>query len=46
MLEARYIRERIDEVRARLGLRGHIVNLERFIEINGDRRKTIQAWEG
>ncbi len=45
MLEAKYIREHLDEVRERLALRGETVNLDRFMLIDGERRKTIQDWE-
>jgi seryl-tRNA synthetase len=45
MLEAKYIREHLDEVRKRLALRGQPVNLDRFMLIDGERRKTIQEWE-
>ncbi len=45
MLEAKYIREHLDEVRERLALRGQAINLDQFIVIDGERRKTIQEWE-
>jgi seryl-tRNA synthetase len=45
MLEAKYIREHLDEVRERLALRGQAVNLDQFVLIDGGRRKTIQEWE-
>ena len=45
MLEAKYIREHLDEVRERLALRGQAINLEQFVLIDGERRKTIQEWE-
>jgi len=45
MLEAKYIREHLDEVRERLALRGQAVNLDQFVLIDGERRKTIQEWE-
>ncbi len=45
MLEAKYIREHLDDVRERLALRGETVNLDRFMLIDGERRKTIQVWE-
>jgi len=45
MLEAKYIREHLDEVRERLALRGQAVNLDGFVLIDGERRKTIQEWE-
>jgi len=45
MLEARYIREHLDEVRERLALRGQTVSLDQFVLIDGERRKAIQEWE-
>jgi len=45
MLEAKYIREHLDEVRERLALRGQAINLDGFVLIDGERRKTIQEWE-
>jgi len=45
MLEAKYIREHMDEVRERLALRGQTINLEQFRLIDAERRKTIQEWE-
>ncbi len=45
MLEAKYIREHLDEVGKRLALRGQAINLDQFILIDGERRKTIQEWE-
>ena len=45
MLEAKYIREHLDEVRKRLALRGQTIDLDRFVLIDGERRKTIQEWE-
>jgi seryl-tRNA synthetase len=45
MLEAKYIRDHLDEVRERLALRGQAVDLDRFVLIDGERRKTIQEWE-
>ncbi|MGB7576201.1 MAG: serine--tRNA ligase [Thermodesulfobacteriota bacterium] len=45
MLEAKYIREHLDEVRERLALRGQVINLDQFVLIDGERRKTIQDWE-
>jgi seryl-tRNA synthetase len=45
MLEAKYLREHIDEVRQRLALRGQPVDLDRFISTDGERRKAIQEWE-
>jgi seryl-tRNA synthetase len=46
MLDARYIRDHLEEVRERLSLRGQSINFVRFIEIDGERRKAIQNWEG
>jgi seryl-tRNA synthetase len=45
MLEAKYIREHLDEVRGKLALRGQAINLDQFVLIDGERRKTIQEWE-
>ena len=45
MLEAKYIREHLDEVRERLALRGQAINLGQFVLIDGERRKAIQEWE-
>jgi len=45
MLEAKYIRDHLDEVRERLALRGQAINLDQFVLIDGERRKTIQDWE-
>ena len=45
MLEAKYIREHLDEVRKRLAMRGQTIDLDRFVLIDGERRKTIQEWE-
>src|SRR4030065_381769 len=45
MLEAKYIREHLDEVQERLALRGQAINLDEFVWIDGERRKTIQDWE-
>ncbi len=45
MLEAKYIREHMDEVRERLASRGQPVSLDRFGLIDGERRKAIQEWE-
>ena len=45
MLEAKYIREHLDEVRERLALRGQTIDLDRFVLLDGERRKTIQEWE-
>jgi seryl-tRNA synthetase len=45
MLDAKYIREHIDEVRERLGFRGQAFSLDQFVLIDGERRKAIQEWE-
>lgn len=45
MLDAKYIREHIDEVREKLALRGQTVSLGQFILIDSERRKAIQEWE-
>lgn len=45
MLEAKYIREHLEEVRKRLELRGQTFNLDQFVLIDGERRKSIQEWE-
>jgi seryl-tRNA synthetase len=45
MLEAKYIREHLDEVRERLASRGQAINLDQFVLIDGERRKAIQEWE-
>jgi len=45
MLEAKYIREHLEEVRGRLTLKGQAIDLDRFVLIDGERRKTIQEWE-
>jgi seryl-tRNA synthetase len=45
MLEAKYIRDHLDEVRQRLGLRGQNIDLDQFVRIDGERRKAIQEWE-
>ena len=45
MLEAKYIREHLEEVRERLALRGQAIDLDQFVLIDGERRKTIQEWE-
>ena len=45
MLEAKYIREHLDDVQEKLALRGQVINLDQFILIDGERRKTIQEWE-
>ncbi|MGD0916119.1 MAG: serine--tRNA ligase [Thermodesulfobacteriota bacterium] len=45
MLEAKYIREHMDDVRQKLTLRGQDIDLDQFISIDGERRKAIQEWE-
>ena len=45
MLEAKYIREHIDEVKEKLFLRDQTINLDRFLTIDEERRRTIQEWE-
>jgi len=45
MLEAKYIRDHLDEVREKLSLRGQAINLDQFVLIDGERRKAIQEWE-
>src|SRR4030043_445336 len=45
MLEAKYIRDHLGEVQERLALRGQTLNLDQFVLIDGERRKTIQDWE-
>lgn len=45
MLEAKYIREHLDEVRERLSTRGQMINLDFFVQIDGERRKAVQEWE-
>lgn len=45
MLEARYLREHLDEVKKRIALRGGNVNFDRFAAIDGERRKALQEWE-
>ena len=45
MLEARYIREHLDEVRERLSSRGQTISLDQFVATDGERRKAIQEWE-
>jgi seryl-tRNA synthetase len=45
MLEAKYIREHLDEVREKIALRGGSVDFEKFVAIDGERRKALQEWE-
>ena len=45
MLDAKYIREHVDEVRERLSQRGQTLSLDPFVLIDSERRKAIQEWE-
>jgi seryl-tRNA synthetase len=45
MLDAKYIREHIQEVKEKLFLRDQTINLDKFLSIDEERRKTIQEWE-
>jgi len=45
MLEAKYIREHMEEVREKLVLRDQTINLDKFLSIDEERRKAIQEWE-
>ena len=45
MLDAKYIRQHIDEVRERLNRRGQPLSLDQFTLIDSERRKAIQEWE-
>ncbi|MDI7261200.1 MAG: serine--tRNA ligase [Thermodesulfobacteriota bacterium] len=45
MLEAKYIREHLDEVGARLASRGQTISLDPFVAIDSERRKAVQEWE-
>ena len=45
MLEAKYIRDHLDEVRERIALRGQSFPFDHFVSIDGERRKAIQEWE-
>ena len=45
MLEAKYIREHLDEVRERLASRGQNISLDQFVVIDSERRKAVQEWE-
>ena len=45
MLDAKYIREHLEEVRDRIALRGQAVNFDQFLLIDGERRKNLQEWE-
>ncbi|MBM4278736.1 MAG: serine--tRNA ligase [Deltaproteobacteria bacterium] len=45
MLEAKYIRDHLEEVQGRLALRGQNISLDQFVAIDNERRKTLQEWE-
>jgi len=45
MLDIKYLRQNIDQAAARLGGRGQVVNLERFIALDAARREIIQEVE-
>jgi len=45
MLDAKYIREHIDEVQEKLSRRGQSLSLDQFVMIDSERRKAIQEWE-
>jgi seryl-tRNA synthetase len=45
MLEAKYIRDHLEEVQARLALRGQNISLDQFVAIDSERRKALQEWE-
>ncbi len=45
MLEAKYIREHLEEVQKRLATRGQAITLDQFVLVDGERRRTIQEWE-
>ena len=45
MLDAKYIREHLEEVRDRIALRGQTINFDQFLLIDGERRKNLQEWE-
>lgn len=45
MLDVKYIREHLEEVRERLGRRGQAISLDPFVSIDSERRKAIQEWE-
>jgi len=45
MLEAKYIREHMEEVREKLVLRDQTINLDKFPSVDEERRKAIQEWE-
>jgi seryl-tRNA synthetase len=45
MLDAKYLREHIQEAKEKLFLRDQTINLDKFLSIDEERRKTIQEWE-
>jgi len=45
MLEAKYIRDHLEEVQERLALRGQNISLNQFVNIDGERRGSLQEWE-
>jgi seryl-tRNA synthetase len=45
MLDAKYLREHIQEAKEKLFLRDQTINLGKFLSIDEERRKTIQEWE-
>ena len=45
MLEAKYIRDHLGEVKERLSLRGQAISLDQFVAIDGERRRNLQEWE-
>ncbi len=45
MLEARYIREHLEEVKTRLASRGQNLSLDRFVAIDAERRMALREWE-
>lgn len=45
MLEARYIRDHLEEVQARLALRGQNISLDQFVAIDAERRRALKEWE-
>lgn len=45
MLEARYIREHLEEVKTRLASRGQNISLDRFVAIDAERRMALREWE-
>ncbi len=45
MLEAKYIRDHLEEVQNRLSTRGQRISLDQFVAIDGERRRALQEWE-